>query len=694
MRHMPVLVAALMLAAATGVATGTQAPLQFNIREGQIDNAFYQQGPVAAHLLLSSGGKPRILATFPAGNSGAGIWFEDSPSPLQWQLGPLQPVNAQDGKGRTLHGVQADATVHANQLRIRDAALGSIRVLRDYQLGLPYPDDTKAQVQHDGDNLRWSRDRLDGAPGYAISLQVDNGRIEGDTGRGWTILANDSKVPLRLRIRALTGETPLTPFASSEALLKPDASQDTRSRNALRFLSYQEKFLAGSWRFDTYFGRDTLMSLRLLMPVLQPAAVEAGLAAVLDRLSPQGQVAHEEDIGEFAILQHRRAGAAKPDPAPIYDYKMIDGDVMLAPVAAAWLLDSPEGHRRAAAFLARKLPSGQSAGAALQRNFELVKRSARAFARAPVASNLWGLHAGSNVGQWRDSEDGLAGGRYPYDVNAVLVPAALDAIARLHAAGLLTPYVAAGVDGKPEQDDAAVLAARWQQQAPPLFDVALPLAQARKHIAAYARSLKVDPSAALASLPSSGELHFHALALDAQGKPIPVLHSDEGFNLLFGRPSAAQLQRDVQAIMRPFPAGLRTDVGILVANAAHAPAAVQRRFGSGAYHGSVVWSWQQALLAAGLQRQLQRGDLPAATAATLRAQQRALWRIIHATDNLRTSELWSWRYANGRYQMAPFGQNDGDADESNAAQLWSTVYLAVQPPTTETGAEPAKSLDP
>ena len=31
--------------------------------------------------------------------------------------------------------------------------------------------------------------------------------------------------------------------------------------------------------------------------------------------------------------------------------------------------------------------------------------------------------------------------------------------------------------------------------------------------------------------------------------------------------------------------------------------------------------------------------------------------------------------------MVPFGAGRQDVDESNAAQLWSTVYLAVRPPT-------------
>jgi len=77
---------------------------------------------------------------------------------------------------------------------------------------------------------------------------------------------------------------------------------DAAARDTLTFLAYREKLLAGSWRFDTYFGRDTLMSVRLLMPVLSPLAVEAALASVLARLSPQGEVAHEEDVGERAVL--------------------------------------------------------------------------------------------------------------------------------------------------------------------------------------------------------------------------------------------------------------------------------------------------------------------------------------------------------------------------------------------------------
>lgn len=674
----------LALLAAWPPAAGALAePLRFRIVEGRVLNAFHQDGDVAAHLLLDSGAQPRILAAFPAGNSGVGVWFRKGDA-VKWTLASMRSERRADARGRPLRGVVAEAEVSGGRLVVRDAVLGSVRVLRDYQLGTAYPQQTRTAAKIEGETVRWSRDRIDGAPGYELALELIDGELRRESDGAIALRPERAGAPIRLRIRALTGETPLTPFAPSE-LFAPGAGDDLHSRQALRFLGYREKFLAGSWRFDTYFGRDTLMSLRLLMPALRPEAVEAGLASVLERLNANGEVAHEEDVGEFAILRRRKEGlpaaGASDTPAhedaPIYDYKMIDDDFMLAPVAAAWLLDHPEGRRRAQAFLARTLASGETAGAALARNFGFVLHSARAFAHQPRARNLVGLKPGLNVGQWRDSEDGLAGGRYAYDVNAVFVPAALSAVARFAEARLLDGQLA------PEQRaalaEAAAFAEIWSRRAPPLFALELPPADAREHVQDYARRSGVDAQAALASL-GDAPLRFPALALDAQGRPIPVLHSDTGFALLFTDPDPSQLDALVQPALRPFPAGLLTDIGMLVANPTYAGAGIQQDFGRNAYHGAVVWSWQQALMAAGLQRQLARRDLPEAARTRLRAAQSALWQAIDATRATRTSELWSWSYADGRYRVAPFGQSGGDADESNAVQLWSTVYLAVRRP--------------
>ena len=671
---------ALLLTLLPGVAPATDAgaPLQFRMTEGGVLNAFHQQGPVAAHLLLSSGNKPRVLVAFPAGNSGVGVWFEDAAAPVQWTLGEVKSLLRPDASGRPLHGIVAEASVNADRMVVRDAVLGSVRVLRDFQLGTAYPQTVATPPRVSAQRVTWARDRLDGAPGYAVSIEVLDGHVRGGKEGPPVLTPAREGAPLRLRITALTGETPLTPI-SADDLLAPQAGRDERSRQALQFLSYREKFLAGSWRFDTYFGRDTLMSLRLLMPGLQPAAIEDGLASVLARLDAQGEVAHEEDIGEFALLRHRKEGAPQStDDTPIYDYTMIDDDLMLAPVAAAWLLDHPQGRARAAAFLARTTTTGEPLGAALARNFAFVLRSAQAFAREPVARNLVSLKPGRDAGQWRDSEDGLAGGRTPYDVNAVFMPAALDAIARFEQAGLLQAY--ATPSQRQAFSTARADAAAWSRHAPPLFRVTLQAPAAREAIARYAKALAIDPAPALAGVPHTG-LRFDAVALDAEGSPIPVLHSDGGFALLFRDPEPQALDAMVDAMLRPFPAGLLTDVGLLVANPAYANAGIAAKFGRTAYHGTVVWSWQQALLAAGLARQLQRDDLPAATRTRLRDAQRRLWQAIDATREMRTSELWSWSYADGRYRMAPFGQSSGDADESNAAQLWSTVYLAIPLPS-------------
>jgi hypothetical protein len=219
----------------------------------------------------------------------------------------------------------------------------------------------------------------------------------------------------------------------------------------------------------------------------------------------------------------------------------------------------------------------------------------------------------------------------------------------------------------------------WRSRAAPLFEVSIDHARAVDAIDGYARALSVQAQPALAALPAS-DLRFHAIALDAAGAPVRVMNSDEGFALLFEDLDPAQVDRAVTTLIRPFPAGLMTEAGMLVANPVHAPPPVQAKFSRNAYHGTVVWSWQQALFAAGLARQLRRTDLPGPVRSHLLAAQSVLWSAIRATRSMQNSELWSWSFAGGHYRVAAFGAAAADADESNAAQLWSTVYLAVRPP--------------
>ena len=670
------LLSAMVLAAAALPAVGNTEPeprLAFDVNEGPNLNSFLREGSVAAHLLLRSGLDPRILVAFPAGNSGVGLWFSHASRPVRWALqGRPQPLTTHDARGRPLYGMTAEAIVTGSDLAVRQAVLSSVRVLRDYQALGTFPAEVASSPRTEGSTITWARDRLDGAAGYRLSIQVTHGALHADH----LTAASDGKIALK--ITALSGEVPLTPLWG-EHLLNDRAQADVAARNVLTFLSYKEKFLAGSWRFDTYFGRDTLMSVRLLMPVLAPDAVDAGIGAVLTRLSPRGEVAHEEDIGEFAILDHLRANGEKSD-APVFNYNMIDGSFMLAPVAAQWLLDDARGRREAAAFLERmdgRHEDPKAFGADLVNNFRFVLHAAARFADDPRAPNLIGLKPGFDAGQWRDSNDGLGGGRLPYDVNAVFVPAALEAAARFFESRLLDSYL----DPADRElfSRAKAMAGTWRTKAGPLFDVSVPNAMARRDITDYAASLKITDSRALRSVDDSA-VSFPALALTADDRTIPVIHSDFGFELLFGRPTSTALKVGVTALMRPFPAGLLTPVGVVVANPVYAAPAIQGKLTRSAYHGTVIWSWQQAVLAAGLRRQLQRLDLPVPLKEHLRTAQTELWHAIGAAHSMRNSELWTWRFANGRFEIAPFGANAADADESNAAQLWSTVYLAIPAP--------------
>ncbi len=364
---------------------------------------------------------------------------------------------------------------------------------------------------------------------------------------------------------------------------------------------------------------------------------------------------------------------APASDAPLYDYRMIDDDYMLAVAAASWLLDSAAGQGRAAEFLARGPDAARRNGSLLARNLGFVVASATPFARDPAWRNLVALKPGEKAGDWRDSEAGLGGGRYPYDVNGVLVPAALAAVARLADSGLLDPFLderaAAGLRV------ASGLAAVWRREAPPFYEVQAAPAPARESVAAYAAAAGVDPQPALRAL-GDGGLRFRALALDADGRAVPVLNSDEAFALFLLDPDPAEVARIVGTLARPFPAGLMTGAGLLVANPAFAPVALQPSFGRTRYHGTVVWSWQQALLRAGLDRQLARSDLPQAVRDRLEDARAQLRAAMASSRGLRGSELWSWSWSSGRYAAQPFGQGRGDETESNAAQLWSSVNLA------------------
>jgi hypothetical protein len=545
---------------------------------------------------------------------------------------------------------------------VRGAVMGSARALRRYARGAE-PLRTLPPTIDAGPPLTFSRVTVSGRR-MVLEVRPEAGAVAHLDGERVTLRAPGG--PLRFSVTALVDEPALAPLGTAD-LLVPGAGVDAQLAAALAFLSYEEKLLAGSWRFLTYFGRDTLLSLEMLAPVLQPEAFEAGLGAVIDRLSMRGEVAHEETVGEEAALVHlgRGRGAGELDE-PVLDHSMIDDDFLLAPVAAGYLLGRADPER-ARTFLARRTPAGEAYADALRRNLALVLQRARPFATAPSPRTLLALPEGRQVGDWRDSLEGLGGGRVPYGVDAVLVPAALRAAARLFASWAFDDAGSAA---------RALHMARVWDCAADFFQVEVPHDEARLRLVAHAGAIDVDPAPALAAL--RGDVTFPALALDARGAPIPVMHSDDGLSLLLGEPTPAALLEIAARMLLPFPAGLGTPVGLVAANPAFAPEPATRAlFTPGHYHGAVVWSWQQALHAIGLDRQLSRTDLAPPVRGALGEARRTLGDVIAATTEHRAAELWSIAWRGGRFEHVPFGASRAHHTESNAAQLWSTVYLAL-----------------
>lgn len=644
-----------------------RAALAFAITEGKTDNRFFRDGRVAAHLLATSGDAPRIVIAFPAGNMGTALWF-DREADLSI-VGEPSSIERPDG----MRGISATIILRALRLRVERALLASVRVLRRYGRDGALPSALEGSVTTEppahgaSSRATFRRTTLDGAHHLELSLETRHGSAEIDD-RGDLVLTAGSAGEIALRVTALTDDDPLTPVSTAD-IVTPEAARDPSALSALTFLTYQQKVLAGSWQYLTYFGRDTLLSTRLLMPVLRPAAVEAALASVVERLGEDGEVGHEEDVGEWAVLENLERTPPPEDlRQPVYDYKMVDDDFLLAPVLAAYVLESDEGAKRAAGFFARRTSAGRAYAEAIRKNLARVLAEAAPFASRPRAESLIRLHEGLAVGNWRDSSEGLGHGRVPYDVNVALVPAALRAAERLYA-----------LDALGRDDEAAARAAelaRAWSKAASLFEVEIDAEEARRRVRAYAAEQGIDGAEAVQAI--TGPVSFPGVALDADGAPVPVESSDDGCVMLFTEPDEGWLVAAASRIVAPFPAGLKTPVGVVVANPAYAPdPALRGLFTRDHYHGTVVWSWQQAMLLSGVRRQLARADLTDTARAALANAERELALVIEATRSTRTSELWSFSVDEGGFHVVPFGQRRGHLSEGNAVQLWSTVYLAL-----------------
>src|SRR5438552_306568 len=265
--------------------------------------------------------------------------------------------------------------------------------------------------------------------------------------------------PVRVSVRVTTDAPALTPLTRAEIFneefrrfaeqVRADTAHPLRFRRLERevrgveLLCYREKLMAGLPNFATYFGRDMLMTALLMQPVWAPAMSEHVVASALGKLSPTGDVSHEEALGGQAIRENAaeynrlvsagqlaRARALLAHLAATREnYIMVDDDFQLPVVAARYLADPRVPADRKRGFL-----RAEQHLARLVSNLAFVARKAAPYARDPAATKLVSFPRAPNGGgswisaSWRDSQAGYGGGRFAMDVNAIWVPHALEAV--------------------------------------------------------------------------------------------------------------------------------------------------------------------------------------------------------------------------------------------------------------------------
>jgi hypothetical protein len=345
------------------------------------------------------------------------------------------------------------------------------------------------------------------------------------------------------------------------------------------------------WLTEHITGRDSMIAYLLLEPVLstgENSATEAVISAVLERINrTDGSVCHDETIGDYATYLNQQDNITST--APQYDYKMVDTDFFLPVVMKTYFVENPVGKTRVDPFFSTQATIDPANAGLTYADLALISAEKIMNSTAPFAqpggqikTNLIHLKEGEIVGQWRDSTYGLGGGRIPYDVNTALVLAALRSIAALSAAGFFRSHPS-------WNETASAYAQIWEDSTLAFFAVTVPQDEARDLVESYTQESGQGFPSNVDQITS--DIFYHGVALDGNNGQdlVKVMNTDDCFrNFLLDAddPQGSFINQTANNLLRPFPVGLSTSVGAVVANPAFGGEAVYAaNFSTNAYHG-------------------------------------------------------------------------------------------------------------
>ncbi len=529
--------------------------------------------------------------------------------------------------------------------------------------------------------IAFTRRSLDGKHRYRMEFSTDRTAEVRESGGSIRISWRDpsATAPLRLTVRASTDFEPLTPMPLDDLvndrgrdLFKKDMHFAQAVRN-FEFLSFREKFLAGSWNFLSYFGRDTLIATRIMWHVLSDRAKHTGIQSVANEISEDGIVNVTDEWTDdrtvadaiecfFREYDKGRIEAARRIMKAVLDgsvpehpfLDVLDQTFMFPSAAAHWFKEL--GDRD----LEKWLEEGHEALGRTEPNLVTLLRNWNYILKAASSKALVGSVAGA--ANWRDTYF-LPWHFKSEDINVNLLPLAIVAIQemieRISAAGrrqdLIDRSKQHALDAvceyleTPGRFDAARESWNWDSMREHYL-VRRSADEIRRDLERYLEGLNngdvfgrdrergIRERDALLRSEEGGVtvseflyekrvpdtvkdgVEFTALLLDPDGRPLPLMHSDDVFLLFFGNPTLEQVRKIVRPLMLSYPFGLGfldDDVGIAVTNAVYSPRDnealgdtsknVWVKFGPDEYHGRAAWPWAMFALISGIHDQVMKG---------------------------------------------------------------------------------------